>query len=79
MENLALSFKNIGKFCIELFMGKVILGADLGIFGLCHRPSGTELQPKEEFFVFFSKKKIRQKSTSLEPLIGLLAFVVSKL
>jgi len=63
------------SFKFELFVN-VILRVGLDFFGLNHRALG--LKTNGQFFVSILLKMWR-KSAFLESLIGLLAFVVSKL
>jgi len=57
-------------------VGYVIIEAGLDLFGPLHL--ALSLKQKREVCASFSKKN-EQKSTSSEPLIGFLAFVVSTL
>jgi len=56
-------------------VGDVTIKTGLGFFGWGHRALGLSRMGK--FFVSF--QKTREKSSSLEPFIGFLAFLVSKL
>ena len=57
--------------------GDVTIGVNLEIFWMAS--SGPRPPTKEVIFCYFLKKKLGEKSASLEPLVGFLAFVVRKL
>jgi len=67
----------LGKFGFDFCVGNVIIGIGLGIFGPLHQLAGPN--PNTQFFVCFFYKESRQKSASLETLIGFLAFMIYKL
>jgi len=65
----------LDSFGFQFFVDDIKSGIGLGLFGPLSSDPGPNLKDQ----CFSSLKKTRLKSASLEPLIGLLAFVVRKL
>jgi len=65
----------LGSFEFKVFVGYIIIGVGLGLFGPLHL--AMSLKRKRELCA--SIKKARRKPASLESFIGFLALVVSKL